>query len=186
MVECLPCVVGYHSECWHPDSDRLCCCGGVVAGVIETEKKDRGGQVKSATQITDIESTGRKRAAAIAPIEEGMPCEWRNLKFAGGGISPIMGCMAGIASDRHHGPNKSTLANTLGNLHRICDHCHNRWHVLNDPYYGERPVGEDAMTYLPLPEFGECKPHDAYTQATPTELAENELFWIKRKNASKS
>jgi hypothetical protein len=179
----MPCVVGYHSECWHPEG-TACCCKELLTQKFE-EAKERGGQVKSADSVTDIESTGRKRAAAIAPIEEGMPCEWRNLKFAGGGVVPIMGCMAGIAKDRHHGPNKSTLANHLGNLHRICSHCHNRWHTLNDAYYGDRPVGEEAMNYFPLPEY-EYKEHDSVTKASYQELAENEIMWAKRKAGVKS
>ena len=57
--------------------------------------------------------------------------------------------------------------------------------MLNDPYYGERPVGENALEYWPLPEY-ESKMHDPVTKASYQEMAENELMWIKRKTGQKS
>lgn len=53
----------------------------------------------------------------------------------GGGEFPIQGCSDGVQLNRHHGPDKNTLNNEPGNVHRICAHCHNRWHAKNDPDY---------------------------------------------------
>lgn len=36
---------------------------------------------------------------------------------------------------RHHGPDKNTLNNEQGNVHRICHFCHNTWHAVNDEDY---------------------------------------------------
>jgi hypothetical protein len=104
------------------------------------------------------------------PITPGMVCEWAGLKRAGGGVIPIIGCVGRPASDRHHGPDKNTMNNAEGNLHRICDHCHNTWHALNDPHYGERP--EHTKPFLPL--TGECAKHDSVTKATTIEIIEAE------------
>jgi hypothetical protein len=77
-----------------------------------------------------------------------------------------VGCIGRPAADRHHGPDKNTMNNAPSNLHRICDFCHNTWHALNDPYYGERP--DHTKPFLPIK--GECKQHDAKTMATMDEL----------------
>lgn len=145
------------------------------------EKKERGGQIKEANEVTDHESTGRKRAAKLFPIQKGMPCEWRGLKVAGGGVMPIVGCLLGDAKAIHHGPNKSTLANFVGNVHRICDQCHNRWHTVNDKYYtGERPPG---ISYYPLDEY-EVFEHLPFVYATDAELAKSEVAWLESKAAT--
>lgn len=46
-----------------------------------------------------------------------------------------MGCLDGKQQARHHGPDKNTLNNDTGNVHRICHQCHNRWHARNDEGY---------------------------------------------------
>lgn len=107
--------------------------------------------MKPLDEYRDSNSSGRKIAAKLAPIEPGSVCEWAWLAAAGGGVVPIIGCPGRPASDRHHGPDKNTMRNEVGtNLHRICDWCHNQWHAKNDPFYGERAtrVDEDGNTYI--------------------------------------
>lgn len=138
------------------------------------ERRERGGQVKDAEDVADITSTGRKRADKMFPIYEGMPCEWQGLLLAGGGVVPIVGCRSGLATNRHHGPNKSTLANWGGNLHRICVDCHNRWHARNDKFYAkERPAGS---FYLPLSPEGAVE-HNGYFPASVEITAYSEVAW---------
>lgn len=198
-VECMPCAVGYHAECWRPNYKSAttwvagvnlieCCCsldtiatfdGGLTDGP-EPEVKEHGGQLKKAKDIKDLESTGRKRAAILYPIpKEGEPgypmaCEWRGLAYAGGGVLPIIGCSEGMAKAIHHGPNKSTVENSVGNVHRICAECHNRWHTLNDPHYPSvRPAGNEPY----LPSSVESLKHDGVTQASPDDRAANYAAW---------
>jgi len=152
--------------------------------LIEIEKKGVGRPMSDPDQITDVTSTGRKRAAMLYPIFENMKCEWAGLKFAGGGVEPIVGCDNHIIQpnkgpdkgDRHHGPDKNVINNSPGNVHRICSSCHNRWHARNNKYYGERPPADQP--YLPKVDY-DWKPHDSETQATSEEIAENEKYWSK-------
>lgn len=44
---------------------------------------------------------------------------------------------------RHHGPDKNTLNNDPGNVHRICHWHHNNWHALNDPDYDWSKAGRN-------------------------------------------
>jgi hypothetical protein len=120
-------------------------------------------------------SAGRRRANNIAKIPEGYLCEWTMLEFAGGGPKPIVGCVGNMAMDLHHGPDKATLNNEVGiNLHRICKDCHNRWHTLNDPFYGpDRPA--DNNEWLPLE--GECEPHDRHTVADAATVRASDRWW---------
>lgn len=139
-----------------------------IAGRIYNEKE--------IGEFKDPISSGRKRAANILPTESMGVCEWKNLKFAGGGVHPIVGCLGNHATDRHHGPDKSTLNNTRPgegdtNLHAICSFCHNAWHAANDPYYGEngkddRPA--DNSTWIPVGV--EWQQHDPSTKASQAEL----------------
>lgn len=200
MVDCLPCAVKNHESCWLPTSEGKCCCpeafwdgsepitlASLTGGRMEStdgssrDTQGHGGQYKDADSVTDTESTGRKRAAKLFPISEGMPCEWAGLKFAGGGVVPIMGCIPQankVAKDIHHGPNKSTLANFVGNVHRICSDCHNRWHSINDKFYASpRPVG---LEYLPLPEHVTYE-HLPFVYPTDNERAANEIAWVQSK-----
>lgn len=156
------------------------------AQVIEVEKKSVGRPMSEPSDITDITSTGRKRAAMLYPIFENMKCEWAGLKFAGGGVEPIIGCAGNIIQpnkgpqkgDRHHGPDKNVINNDPRNVHRICSPCHNRWHAKNNRYYGPRPAPDQP--YVPLDEY-EWQPHDPATEATPEEIEENEKYWSKNK-----
>ena len=188
---CFGCRAGFHNECehvWLEVIEQDCCCGGEVkfdmAGNALTQEDtadvttgidngyiDDGYQgTKSLSEYSDPVSTGRKRAKEMYPINAGMVCEWAGLKFAGGGVVPIVGCVGRPASDRHHGPDKNTMNNAPGNLHRICDHCHNTWHAVNDPHYGERP--EHTKPFIPL--SGMFSKHDPATRATTQEIIEAE------------
>jgi hypothetical protein len=101
------------------------------------------------------------------------------LEFAGGGVVPIVGCAGNTAADLHHGPDKSTLNNEVGiNLHRICEYCHNRWHELNDEYYGDRPA--DNMNYVPTDR--EVEPHDRVTRADRQVILANEKWFLTPKS----
>lgn len=92
-------------------------------------------RTKRDASLKDQQSTGRKRAARLYPLNREQPCEWRGKVRMGGGDRPILGCLNGYQQARHHGPDKNTLNNEAGNVHRICHECHNRWHAANDPDY---------------------------------------------------
>lgn len=179
-----------------------CCCraGDIVAdvgalspGIVGTIDTRRAS--KPDDEILDQTSTGRKRAAAMYPIpsvaEGGMICEWAWLANAGGGVLPIVGCQGNRIADIkekivddtpevifwpgniHHGPDKSTLNNDPGNVHRICPVCHNRWHTLNDGFYGKRPDG--GKPFIPL--SGDLILHDKDSAATTEEIEYHEEYW---------
>lgn len=202
---CWSCVCGLHEECFElkptEDDHYQCCCFGKPSESDEGNfVREIGRPVAEAHEIVDVLSTGRKRAAMLYPIFEGMTCEWAGLKKAGGGVVPIIGCNGNLLSpkkggdseqgyvqgDAHHGPDKNTLANQPGNVHRICAYCHHRWHAANDKFYGSRPTKEDGNVdgtkpFLPLPEY-EWEDHDPDTLATDEEIEENEIYWASRKD----
>lgn len=170
-VRCVPCAAEYHEECSAP-VDGVCCCSVFASLVLvplqteePSEELDRYGGFKGTADSIDPKSTGRKRAAKLYPITNGMSCEWQGLAKAGGN-NPIVGCVNGVATHRHHGPNKDTLHNEEGNVHRICTKCHNRWHTRNDPDYNWQ---------------GPWEPHDPVTKATDEQLAESEIYWASHK-----
>lgn len=172
VLPCLPCAATDHLLCIKPDMDEVvCCCVGISTEETET-KPDKLGAIKGADAITDVQSTGRKRAAVLYPIEEGMTCEWANLAKAGGGVVPIIGCFGNPATDRHHGPDKNTLNNREGNVHRICSFCHNFWHAKNDEYYGTRPAGTEP--FIPLDGHEWCS-HDRDSRASTEEIVRAQL-----------
>lgn len=155
--------------------------------IIEVDKQAVGRPMAEPSEITDITSTGRKRAAMMYPIFKNMTCEWAGLKFAGGGVEPIIGCAGNIIQptkgpdkgDRHHGPDKNVINNAPNNVHRICSKCHNRWHAKNNKYYGTRPAPDEP--YLPLEEYA-WQAHDPETKATPEEIEENEKWWAGKRD----
>lgn len=179
------CQVGLHVECIslfpNTDGSYTCCCDIPVMEIKpESATNDTQRPYKNDEAVGDVLSTGRKRAADLFPITSGMRCEWAGLLYAGGGPLPIIGCKDNVLGSsrteysRHHGPDKNTLNNEVGNVHRICPTCHNRWHTLNDGFYGTRP--DAGLPFLPL--FGtSVTPHDPITQATPEQLAKSELWW---------
>lgn len=87
------------------------------------------------SNLKDQQSTGRKRAAKLYPLNREQDCDWKGRANCGGGSSPILGCITGRQQARHHGPDKTVSNNNEGNVHRICHYCHNRWHAANDPSY---------------------------------------------------
>ena len=200
---CWACVSGLHEECFDltpiDDAGYKCCCFDSKPGSdSDNWAKEIGRPVSAPADITDVLSAGRKRAAMLYPIFDGMTCEWAGLKYAGGGVEPIIGCNGNklssqkggngelVQGDVHHGPDKNTLANEPGNAHRICAFCHHRWHAANDKFYGERPKKEDGKIdgtkpFLPLEEYV-WSGHDNETQATDEEMAENEIYWASRKS----
>lgn len=171
-MACFSCGAGLHFECSGTrGTGKACCCEGKSAPVAEeNEEEDRRSirGYKRDTTLKDQQSTGRKRAAVLYPIDKNTPgpCEWQGLRFAGGGRYPIIGCTNGTQQARHHGPDKNTLNNEEGNVHRICAFCHNRWHTLNDPDYQPGDPGQS---------------HNASDKATLEELLENALYWSNKK-----
>lgn len=119
---------------------------------------------KDDSVLKDQQSTGRKRAARWYPLDENALCEWAMKKNCGGGKFPITGCAMNLQQARHHGPDKNTLNNEKGNVHRICHSCHNRWHTLNDPDYVWGGVQNE---------------HDPHTCGMQ-DIVDNEEFWRGR------
>lgn len=181
-MACLYCRLEMCFMCDEPTGeDPECCCGGTYGlpdfiGRPKSKRTPIIGRpvIEDGLDMKNAKDTGRARALDVAPIPEGYICEWANLLYAGGGVVPIIGCIAGLAEHRHHGPDKGTLVNTVGvNLHRICTDCHNRWHVLNDPFYpSERPKAE--REYYPTQKYVE---HDRKTPATFKDQRTNEVWW---------
>jgi hypothetical protein len=117
---------------------------------------------KSDNALRDQQSTGRKRAAAMYPLDRDANCEWQMQKNCGGGKSPIVGCLEGKQEARHHGPDKNTLNNETGNVHRICHVCHNRWHARNDEGY----------------VWGAVYNNHSPTVATEEEITFDQINWV--------
>lgn len=164
---CTSCGRGFHGECelgckdCHPKYEEI------AKSIVNIGAGDgKGAPIKDESSLKDRKSTGRKRAAQLYPIFKGRNCEWQGKKNCGGGLSPIVGCMKGTQTDRHHGPVKDPVRNEPGNVHRICSSCHNRWHAKNDPIYNEAEY--EKLLH---------KPEDA----EPMELLANEAYWrVKR------
>jgi hypothetical protein len=120
---------------------------------------------KDDSALKDQQSTGRKRAAKMYPLDETALCEWASKKNCGGGKFPIVGCLANLQQARHHGPDKNTLNNEKGNVHRVCHSCHNRWHTLNDEGY----------------VWGDLYDEHSPREAGPIDIGLNEEWWQGRK-----
>lgn len=185
MVDCCACRLGLLWECQegckddaqsvHLDSggDRLAAdLSSGQSDLAETEEEEpkEFRTYKDDSALRDQQSTGRKRAAKMYPMKEGEACEWKMQKSCGGGELPIIGCIDGRQEARHHGPDKNTLNNEEGNVHRICHTCHNRWHTLNDEGY---VWGTIYNLHKPLPANG-------------IDIGMNEEFWAKRGEPKKN
>jgi hypothetical protein len=145
-MSCIACLQGFKWECRDHGS-----CGGASSSSIsidnstpdtagDSELEEVSGPIveirtQDDSKLKDQQSTGRKRAAKMYPLDETKECDWRSLSNCGGGSHPITGCIRGNQQARHHGPDKNTLNNEAGNVHRICHNCHNRWHSRNDADY---------------------------------------------------
>lgn len=162
---CTPCGRGFHGECKKCRKNKCHQDTRKISKSLSTIGSGRGAPTKDPDDVTDVHSTGRKRAAQLYPIFPNKSCEWKGLKNVGGG-HPIVGCINGIQKDRHHGPVKNTLRNEPGNVHRICKHCHNRWHAVNDPLYNEEEY--EKLPHRPEP-------------ADEIELIANEAQWRIKK-----
>lgn len=143
---CISCGRGLEDEC----TNNCAATGQKVSAVsrlddIEKDlltalsKTDSGNKVgrplKEDEEVLDPQSTGRKRAAILHPLDPNAFCEWRDKANCGGGKHPILGCASGFQRNIHHGPDKNTLNNNRSNIHKICPNCHNRWHAANDKDY---------------------------------------------------
>lgn len=95
----------------------------------------RAGRGRSRRTAGDSQSSGRKDAAKLYPLNSEAPCEWAGKANVGGNDFPILGCLEGKQQARHHGPDKNVQNNEQGNVHRICHYCHYRWHAKNDKTY---------------------------------------------------
>lgn len=199
---CGPCAAGLYEECENPDTvvgaDAWIIPCAFAFATVEASKpvKEKGlvgRPLSDPDAITDVKSTGRKRAAAIMPFLEGRVCDWAGLKFAGGGVIPILGCSGNTITEakktedarakgadevghRHHGPDKNVLNNSPGvNLHGVCTPCHNRWHALNDPFYA--PEGRPDLANVPFLPVEAYFFHDNQTTFTEEEASLADSWW---------
>lgn len=150
-MSCIRCGRHLHLECGDP-----CCCSNKkeVQEAVDLIVDPLANAKTVKSDFKDPKSTGRKRAAHLYPLDPTAPCEWQLKKNCGGGKNPIIGCLNGLQKHRHHGPNKDTLHNEMGNVHRICNDCHNRWHYFNDasdeydPTIAHSPVAADVQELI--------------------------------------
>lgn len=169
-MTCTVCKLGriwecaFHGKCGTGNGDSSSPdSSGTVRDVVEEEGPVREvHSYKSDASLRDQQSTGRKRAAIMYPLDRDADCEWKLQKYCGGGSDTIFGCLSGKQEARHHGPDKNTLNNDSGNVHRICHRCHNRWHARNDDGY---VWGSVYNSHSPV----ECNPE---------EVMMDELNWL--------
>lgn len=139
-MKCIACLKGrkweceYRGECSEHIPNTASSPEEIESPVGESPIREIN-TYKDDAVLKDQQSTGRKRAAVMYPLDSEQDCEWKLKDKCGGGSYPIMGCRDGKQQARHHGPDKNTLNNDEGNVHRICHTCHNRWHYRNDDEY---------------------------------------------------
>lgn len=165
-MTCISCIQGFPWECtegcngnakaepildinWTDTGDDVPSDLDVMEQLVNAGRSVRA---QDDSKLRDQQSTGRKRAAVMYPLDPTAPCEWQGKKNCGGGEFPITGCESNLQEARHHGPDKNTLNNEPGNVHRICPTCHNRWHTLNDPDY---KWGDVYESHSPIPATAE-------------------------------
>ncbi len=174
-MRCVECLRGFHAVCGDPCccsnttaptnssvKEETGSTGGMVGEdgqtsaprIYDTSDPEEDWRVSSGSakrgkrdaSLKDQQSTGRKRAAQLFPLDRTAPCEWANASESdpkGGGRYPLpFGC-TNLQSHRHHGPDKNTLNNEEGNVHRICTFHHNWWHAKNDSEYD--PANPNAI-----------------------------------------
>lgn len=167
MSVCGMCAAGLHSSCIGSckclEANHNYSYSQTETEVDETQESDdssrhtssrsTGRSVRSGKRdavLKDQQSTGRKRAARMYPLNLEAPCEWQGLANCGGGPHPIVGCRTGLQQARHHGPDKSVSNNDEGNVHRICHSCHYRWHAANDNDYDWNKT--EVYSHAPWPQ----------------------------------
>jgi len=153
------------------------------ANSLRGKWKKLGAPMKTGSDMENVLATGRARAKIVKPLIPGMICEWKGLRYAGGGIVPIIGCAGNPVESVHHGPDKSVLSNEVTNLHRVCQVCHERWHIINDSYYGSvRPP--DGEIWLPNKDFY-CHKHQGNITVTEDAMRFSDAMWKKIRDASR-
>jgi len=177
IMTCFFCGAQQHFLC----TECSCCNTGdfddelaPLAELMELEKlepKKRGPKLKTGSEMKDVLSTGRKRAAEKYGHLVGQVCEWAWQKNCGGGTHPVLGCSGRASTNIHHGPDKSTINNERDNISVICSFCHNLWHAKNDPYYGEARVDEGR----PWTPKGDFTPLSEREMVDPIEIIDQEL-----------
>lgn len=181
-VICMYCVQDMHFLCG-PD----CKCDEAPVEEVSADDEDteifgvpksRGAKIK-VSEFKDQLSTGRKRAAMLYPLIDGMICEWAWQKNCGGGIYPILGCTGRPAKHIHHGPDKSVINNSPDNVSRVCHFCHNLWHAKNDPYF-DQPRPENGKVWLPHKDDMPVHALSEREAADPLDIVEHEMA-LKRK-----
>jgi len=101
------------------------------------------------------------------PRDASADCEWLGKKFLLESDGELfVGCNNGKQDAIHHGPNKDTLVNEVGNVWRVCTRCHNRYHTLIDPTYDW-----NREEFFPI----------TLAEATVEEQAASEIMWMGRK-----
>lgn len=160
--KCGPCLTGNCADCANEWVDfQVCNCthieqptptapvGKIGAALnLDSETYDtstRTRRFKNDDSLKDIQSTGRKRAAALYPLKDKdgnpIPCDFANkaqclpnfmeVQIDGCGIRK--GTMAGKAQARHH-HNYVVTDNERENVGLLCHSCHNLLHAKNDPF----------------------------------------------------
>lgn len=180
MPKCGPCLAGNCADCANEwVTDLVCNCtheeqptptrpvGTIGAALgLEPEEPDstkKTRRLKSDDAVTDQQSTGRKRAAAMYPLKDEngnrIPCDLANkpsptlpnyMEVQIDGCGVRKGTLASHAQARHHN-NYNTLDNERENVLLLCHSCHNLLHAKNDPFkdkiyeriYGFKPAVED-------------------------------------------
>jgi len=76
--------------------------------VVGTGERGVGRPMSEPSDIRDVTSTGRKRAAMMYPIFKDMVCEWAGLAKAGGGVEPIIRFVPATLSNPTRAPTRVT------------------------------------------------------------------------------
>lgn len=176
-MSCIYCNADMHFICVEEALEgKNCCCEGegFVGEPIKQLLSTRRGRphITDGSKLADVLTTGRHRAAVRISKEylaAQHVCSWAGLAAAGGGVVPIIGCPGNIATDRHHGPNKSVLDNDDNyvdfghNLHAICRYCitgdmrllteNLRWVRADKIQVGDKLVGFSENLKLTVTKF---------------------------------
>jgi hypothetical protein len=180
-MKCGPCISRNHEDCANEWVTELVCncdhdsaydiiptppVGSIGAALnLESEVPDsrtHTRRYKNDDAVTDQQSTGRKRAAALYPLKDSngsrIPCDFSNkarclpsymeVQIDGCGLRP--GTFPKHAQARHHN-DYNTLNNERSNVALLCHDCHNLLHAKNDAFkdniyeriYGFRPETDD-------------------------------------------